>query len=192
MSSYLTEYIVPTLIQCIVPAIAIVYTMMENHKLNKLNRVIPFINSDFDRYINDLRLIYTELNSYYRQYNNASDVAMLFNKIKDDRVTIYQTIKSIYMSLEKIKQNAKKSYYIYNEKIKTIENYLENINNCHDTSKYRDYFLNYLKYIIDYCATIPVSIYYEVNEIDIKEDNINSIYNKIEEIQNELNEKLGE
>ena len=104
---------------------------------------------------------------------------MLFNKIKDDRVTIYQTIKSISMSLEKIKQNAKKSYNIYNEKIKTIENYLEKINNCYDTSKYRDYFLDYLKYIIDYCATIPVSIYYEVNEIDIKEDNINSIYNEI-------------
>lgn len=69
---------------------------------------------------------------------------------------------------------------------------MENINNCRDTSKYRDYFLNYLKYVIDYCATIPVSIYYEVNEIDIKEDNINSIYNKIEEIQNELNEKLRE
>lgn len=36
MSSYLTEYIVPTLIQCIVPAIAIIYTMIENHKLNKV------------------------------------------------------------------------------------------------------------------------------------------------------------
>lgn len=116
MSSYLTEYIVPTLIQCIVPAIAIVYTMMENHKLNKLNRVIPFINSDFDRYISDLRLIYTELNSYYRQYNNASDFTILFNKIKDYRVIIYQTIKSIYMSLEKIKQNVKKSYNIYKNK----------------------------------------------------------------------------
>lgn len=191
MSSYFVKYIAPSLIQCIVPAIAIIYTMMENHKLNKFNRVIPLLNSYFDRYINDLRSIYIELNICYRN-TDALNTDSLFNKIKDDRVTIYQTIKSISMSLEKIKQNAKKSYNIYNEKIKTIENYLENINNCHDTSKYRDYFLNYLKYIIDYCATIPVSIYYEVNEIDIKEDNINSICNKIEEIQNELNEKLRE
>ena len=35
-----------------------------------------------------------------------------------------------------------------------------------------------------------LSINFEINEEQIKEDNINSIYNEIEEIQEELNQKL--
>lgn len=191
MSSYLTEYIVPTLIQCIVPTIAIIYTIMENHKLNKFNRVIPFINSDFDRYVNDLSSIYIEFNSFYIKNKDAFGINALIDKIKDYRVIIHQKIKMILISLEKIEKNAKKSYNIYYKNLKTIEYYFERINSCKDTF-YNDIFLEYLKYILDYFYTIPSSIYSEINKRDIREENINSIYEKIEKIQEELNKKLGE
>lgn len=191
MNSYLLNYIVPALIQCIVPAIAIIYTIIENHKLNKFNRVIPFINSDFDRYINDLSSIYIQLEYYYRLYNNATDNSKLCYKIKDYRIIIHQKIKMILISLEKIEKNAKKSYNIYYKNLKTIEYYFERINSCKDTF-YNDIFLEYLKYILDYFYTIPSSIYSEINKRDIREENINSIYEEIEKIQKELNKKLGE
>lgn len=191
MSSYLLNYIVPALIQCIVPAIAIIYTIIENHKLNKFNRVIPLINSDFDRYVNDLSSIYIEFNSFYIKNKDAFGINALIDKIKDYRVIIHQKIKMILISLEKIEKNAKKSYNIYYKNLKTIEDYFERINSCKDTF-YNDIFLEYLKYILDYFYTIPSSIYSEINKQDIREENINSIYKEIEKIQKELNKKLGE
>ena len=50
--------------------------------------------------------------------------------------------------------------------------------------------LDYLKYIINYCATIPISIYYEASGNKIEKESIDSIYKEIEKIQNELNEKI--
>lgn len=191
MSSYFAKYIVPALIQCIVPAIAIIYTMINNAKLNKFNRIIPLINSDFDKYINSLSLIYIELKSYYRQYNNASDILLLSNKLKDDRVIIHQKIKMMLISLEKIKQNAKKSYKLHHKNLKNIGNYFEKINNCKDTFYY-ELFPDYLKCILEYCYTISISIYSEINGNDIDEENIIAIYKEIEKIQNELDKKLGE
>ena len=174
----------------IIPMLALAYTIYINYKLNKINRVIPLINSDFDRYINDLRLIYTELNIHYRKYTSNSDSDILFNKIKCDRVAIHQKIKMILISLEKIKQNANKSYNIYYKNMETVENCLEKINNCRNAYEYRDYFLDYLKYIINYCATIPISIYYEASGNKIEKESIDSIYKEIEKIQNELNGKI--
>lgn len=193
MSSYLTEYIVPTLIQCIVPTIAIIYTIMENHKLNKFNRVIPFINSDFDKYINDLSCIYIELKLYSKKYSMQPYYKdKLIPKLREDRIIIYEKIKMINLSLNRIKLDIEKSYNIYYKNLKIIESYLERINNTNETGEYKDEFLYYLKCILEYCYTIPVSIYSEINKRDIREENINSIYEEIEKIQKELNKKLGE
>ena len=192
MSSYFVKYIAPALIQCIVPAIAIIYTMINNAKLNKFNRIIPLINSDFFRYINDLSSIYINVEYYYRLYNNRTDITKFCYKIKDYRVIIQQKIKMMFISLEKIKQNAKKSYNIYFKNLKIIESNFERINDCEDTFYYK-LFPDYLKYILDYFYTIPLSIYSEINGSDINnEEYINSIYEEIEKIQNELNKKLGE
>lgn len=193
MSSYLLNYIVPALIQCIVPAIAIIYTMMENHKLNKFNRVIPFLNSYFDRYINDLSYIYMELKSYSKKYNMQPDYTdILIPKLKEDRIIIYEKIKMITSSLYRIKSDIEKSYNIYYEKLKIIESYLEKINNNNEAGEYKDELLNYLKCILEYCYTIPISIYSEINGNDIDEENIIAIYKEIEKIQKELDKKLGE
>ena len=57
-------------------------------------------------------------------------------------------------------------------------------------NNFHDKFNNYLTLVLDYCDTMILSINFEINEEQIKEDNINSIYKEIEKIQEELNQKL--
>ena len=58
------EYL-PAIIHCIVPAIALVYSICLNHKLNKnnsklekINRFIYIIKADFDKYIFNIEIEY--------------------------------------------------------------------------------------------------------------------------------------
>lgn len=70
----------------------------------------------------------------------------------------------INLSLSRIKLDIEKSYNIYYKNLKIIESYLERINNTNETGEYKDEFLDYLKCILEYCYTIPVSIYSEINK----------------------------
>lgn len=156
-------------------------------KQNKINKFNDIIELYFKIYINDI----------YKWY---ASISFKNGKIRDEslhnvKVEYYINIKKIFTSLKIFKNDINKCYTIYFYNLNNINEFLNRIEERKILGEeygndFYDKFKNYLALVLDYCDTMILSINFEINEEQIKEDNINSIYNEIEEIQEELNQKL--
>ena len=189
---------------CIIPMLALAYTIYINYKLWKNNKKLEMKNEEKERKIekqnkinkfNDIIELYFKIyiNGIYEEYCLTHFMEDKNKRLYKAKVLYSINIKRIINSFKLLRYNINKCYNIYFNNLEKINNFFSKIE---ETKFYRygndfyDKFKDYLSLVLDYCDTITFSINLEINEEQIKEDNINSIYNEIEEIQEELNQKL--
>lgn len=112
------EYL-PAIIQCIVPAIALVYSICLNNKLNKnniklekINRFIYIIKSDFDKYIFNIEIEYSKVQSNTK-YINTSKYNIFYHSIFEIKILYIKNIDKLINSIIKFKSDINESYNIY-------------------------------------------------------------------------------
>ena len=137
-------------------------------KQNKINKFNDIIELYFKIHINDIYKWYASISFKNGEIRNKS--------LYDAKIEYY--INSIYF-------NNLNNINVFLNRIEERKILKEEYGN-----NFHDKFKNYLTLVLDYCDTMILSINFEINEEQIKEDNINSIYKEIEKIQEELNQKL--
>ena len=156
-------------------------------KQNKINKFNDIIELYFNIHINDIYKWYASISFKNGEIRDKS--------LYDAKIEYYINIKKILTSLKIFKNDINKCYSIYFNNLNNINVFLNRIEERKILKEeygndFHDKFKNYLTLVLDYCDTMILSINFEINEEQIKEDNINSTYNEIEEIQEELNQKL--
>ena len=176
--------VITSIILCIIPICINWKLWKKNEELKKIN----MCNNIISRLTIYIKRMY-EL--YYNVKHNIGfkDKKELFNKTIS---LYYRNIESIIYSFKMLKSYINNTYDNHFSNLNTLSAYLNGIvnkgdyNNTELTNKLDNYFIS----ILYYCDIIITSINLEINKIEIKEEDIDSIYKEIEKIQNELNEIL--
>lgn len=191
--------LITSIILCIVPIVALIYSILLNRKLNERNeqqaKEIDKINkynifdAYFTKYIEYINSAYIRMLDRYSIHNKGNE---LINFIFEYLINI----ESIIYSFEKLKNNnyISKHKCIDNnlKNLKDICEYLKNIISFHKKENdivkldYKRIF-NYLEYIKKYCDIVIIILYDTGNN---NKDLIGDIYNNIEKIHKEFDKIL--
>ncbi len=178
--------VITSIMLCIIPIYINWKLWKKNEELEKFNK-FNYAIGYFNIYIKEI----------YENYSNIryNDIGLKEKRelINKTILLYYRNIKVITNLLSMLKTDINNTYDYYFSNLMDINSYLNEIKNktidCNNIELIKilhSYFGN----ILYYCDTIITSINLEINKIAIKEEDINSIYEEIEKIQNELNEIL--
>lgn len=191
--------LITSIMLCIIPIVALIYSILLNRKLNERNeqqaKEIDKINkynifdAYFTKYIEYINSAYLKMLDRYSIHNKGGE---LINFIFEYLINI----ESIIYSFEKLKNNNYISRYKYiDNNFKNLESICEYLKDIilfyqkEDKSivklNYENVFI-YLEYIKKYCDIVIIILYDTGNNKDL----ISDIYNNIEKIHKEFDKIL--
>lgn len=179
--------VITSIALCIIPIYINSKLWKKNEELEKVNKFNYIINY-FNIYIKEIYKNYSNI-----RYDNIGlkEKRELINKT----ILLYcRNIRAITNLLIMLKSDINNTYNNYFYKLQDIINYINEIKNKYidfNNMEIMELFYSYFGNILYYCDTIILSINYEIYKKDISNnEDINSIYEEIEKIQEELNEIL--
>lgn len=205
--------LITSIMLCIIPIVALIYSILLNHKLNerneqqakeidnqkKVNNIIYLIQSDLESSINTIANICCDIKVNLFLYKN-------YKSLKESRIRYIHSnidcVNNILNFFDKIKLiyktdsfNASLNFLERLEKIKDYLNkvYDKKIEDKSIANNEDGLLLNYYKNINNFYIIIRKYMYYKINNSNdekINEVYINEIYQKIEEMHKEFDKVL--